>query len=89
MHVGPKEFARIIIASDGMWDMVTIEQVNEIAESVQSPHKLASKLATASFHQRLNENIRMDDITVVVIDINAALTADSIAGGGGCGCTVS
>ena len=86
LTIHANEFARFIIASDGMWDVVTVETVNEIAESISDPHRLARRLATAAYNQRLNEHIRLDDITVIVVDVNYSLRAP--ATGGGCGCSV-
>ena len=59
----------VILASDGLWDNISIEQIHDCIGSVttnggllQNPKKLAKKLAITA---RLN-NAKPDDITVIV-----------------------
>lgn len=65
--------ARFIIASDGLWDVMTSDFIKCIAflPKFADPQKFASYLARKAWKRRHRKGIRMDDITVVCVDLNA------------------
>eukprot|EP01041_Mallomonas_annulata_P008097 gene8097-16615_t len=65
--------ARFIIASDGIWDVLSVEEVQAYAMQIKNPQKLSYKIALSAWLTRMNRNIRLDDITVQVIDVNYEL----------------
>lgn len=64
--------ARFIIASDGFWDVVSLESVrcSGLTASHRDPRVLASMLAEKALRRRTKAKMRSDDITVIVIDVN-------------------
>jgi serine/threonine protein phosphatase PrpC len=62
--------ARFIIASDGVFDVMSSEDAAKCVESYGDPVKAAAKLCTVSKSRRLYGGKSADDITAVVIDIN-------------------
>lgn len=63
---------RFILASDGFWDVVSIETVRSIGmnEKNRDPRDLASALAHKAHRRRTRDRTRMDDISVLVVDVN-------------------
>jgi len=62
--------ARFVIASDGLWDTMTTEIVESIALSIANPKEAASKLARMAKAIRVSREMRMDDITCIIVDVN-------------------
>jgi len=64
--------ARFILASDGFWDVVSSENVRQWAfhYAYQTPQDLAVMLAVKARKRRKDNEMRMDDITVTVVDVN-------------------
>lgn len=64
--------ARFIIASDGFWDVVSLESVrcSGLTASHRDPRVLASMLAEKALRRRTKAKMRSDDITVIVVDVN-------------------
>jgi len=80
----PMEGARVIIASDGLWDTCGAEQAARMVR-MHAPKIAAEKLTQGALRSL---GLR-DDITVVVLDIIPSKDepfARAKAGGGGCGC---
>ena len=50
---------------------MTEEQVQAYVSKIKNPQKLAVKLASTAHVTRATKNMYMDDITVLVVDINA------------------
>lgn len=74
------QHARFIIASDGMWDVITSEYVrcNALRSKYINPKVFANALAQKARKMREIRGLRMDDITVLVIDVNGGdLSNDS------------
>jgi len=67
-----RHHARFVLASDGFWDVVSIDTVRLMAltKSFKSNKALAVALAQKAARRRGRANMRMDDITVLVVDIN-------------------
>ena len=64
--------ARFVVASDGVWDVVSIEDVRCVGmnEKLRDPQALAQYIAQKAQRRRERGNIRNDDITVIVVDVN-------------------
>lgn len=63
---------RFILASDGFWDVISSENVRQWAfhYAYQTPQDLAVMLAVKARKLRKKNEMRMDDITVTVVDVN-------------------
>ena len=64
------EFARIVLASDGMWDVLTVEEVRKTVMKFRYPEQLAIALAQKARNLRELHKLRKDDITIIVVDIH-------------------
>eukprot|EP01041_Mallomonas_annulata_P013836 gene13836-29431_t len=64
------QHARFVLASDGIWDVLSVEQVQAIALRCKDAGKAAHKIARLAWTKRLHEVGHMDDITVLVVDVN-------------------
>lgn len=64
--------ARFIMATDGFWDVVSLESVRCIGltGANRDSRVLASALAQKAYRRRERTQMRMDDITVMVVDVN-------------------
>ena len=85
MLVGPGERGRVILASDGMWDVYTNEEADTIArgtrmDGVRTSGDAAALLARRAQEDRSFDGLSPDDITIIVLDINQGGLP---AGGGG------
>ncbi len=85
--VEPGQKARVIVASDGMWDVYADDESETISrgtrmDGLRSSADAASLLAKRAQEDRSFDGLSPDDITIIVIDIHGgALPA---AGDGGC-----
>lgn len=61
-----------MIASDGVWDVISSDTVRQwsLYYKYKSPQDLAVYIAFKARRRRLKQQLRMDDITVSVIDVN-------------------
>ena len=79
--------ARFIVATDGYWDVVSLESTRCMALHKKFPdsNKLSRALAEKALRRRQRSNMRIDDITVAVVDINPSnmRLANSTNGGYG------
>jgi len=64
--------ARFILASDGFWDVVSIDTVRlvSLAKKYKACKTLANMLAHKAVRRRERAGLRQDDITVMVVDVN-------------------
>ena len=67
-----KQFARFILASDGLWDVMSIQEVEQEIWKFKDIHFLAEYLSNIALDKRIERKMRIDDITVIIIDINPA-----------------
>ena len=77
---------RIVICSDGVWDVMTSADVAERARSGSNPAAAAKKVALIAKERRSRGFFGRDDITVMVVDVG------EFGGGGGegkCNCVIS
>jgi hypothetical protein len=70
--IHPSEHARFVLATDGFWDVITPEYVrcNALRGKYVDPYAFAHSLANKARRLREKNNLRNDDITVLVVDIN-------------------
>ena len=78
--LGPDEFGRIVMASDGLWDVLTVEAVRKTVMKFQRPEDVAIALAQSASNLRALHGMRKDDITVVVVDVNQEIYEQTYRG---------
>jgi serine/threonine protein phosphatase PrpC len=83
------EHVRVVIASDGVWDVMNNDAVRLIANENVDAFKCAQVLAWQARRRREAKRMRMDDISVTVVDFNAPIIDEQIAAACGPGCTIS
>jgi len=66
----PNQHMRFVLASDGVWDVLSEEAVMGMAMRVKNNVRAAKAIAHDAFHIRATSSLRLDDITVVVVDVN-------------------
>lgn len=64
------KYARIVLGSDGVFDVMSSTDVAKFVSKMSNPTKAASKLAHHCRQKRLYSGMASDDITVQVIDVN-------------------
>ena len=66
---------RFVIASDGLWDVISTENIRRLGlySAYANAEDFAVMLAHKARSRRERNNLRLDDITVVVIDVNPRL----------------
>jgi serine/threonine protein phosphatase PrpC len=67
------QFARFILCSDGVWDVVTTDEMRVLALDYENVSETAVTLCYDAQARRINRRMRMDDITVIVVDVNPEL----------------
>jgi serine/threonine protein phosphatase PrpC len=82
--------ARIIIASDGLWDVYANEEAEQLSrgsrmDTPKSSAACAVMMAERALEDRSFDGLSADDITALVIDIRRGPLP---AAGGGDGCCV-
>ena len=90
-HVGRDGCYRAVLASDGLWDFLTVEAARKVLCSATDVAAAAAKLAdTAKSKSNGKFNFIKDDITVVVVELNpsGAPPPLTLAEASGC-CAVS
>jgi serine/threonine protein phosphatase PrpC len=68
-----KEDKALIIASDGLWEYTTNEQVVEIVKKLweeKDVDKIVNELYKASIENWKKENCNIDDITIICVLLN-------------------
>jgi serine/threonine protein phosphatase PrpC len=85
--VAASEYARFIVASDGLWDVMTSVEAHKFIRGFADPSKAAIALATKARMFRETNKWRIDDISVIVVDVNPHLRSE--LGGTGCACVIS
>ena len=81
--------SRFVLASDGVWDVMDEEDLCSIILYVQNTNKAARLIAEKAFELRMEHNCRMDDITVVVVDVNRDMFVPPHATSHLCNCSIS
>ena len=62
-------YGRIVLASDGLFDVISHDQVGAVAVSVAAPQRAARRLAALAQRQRQLTGRSPDDISIVVVDV--------------------
>lgn len=57
----------VVIATDGIWEFITNDQVAEIAETKKDPIAICQALTSMAYELWLDHELRTDDITIIVI----------------------
>ena len=88
--VPPGVHARFILGTDGYWDVVSLESTRCMAlhKKFPDPSKLSRALAEKALRRRQRSNMRIDDISVAVVDINPSNMRLANNSNGGCGVDV-
>lgn len=60
---------KIIVASDGVWDVCNLEQVARLARSSSKASRIARKVCATAKEKRLYSGQRPDDISCLVVDL--------------------
>ena len=66
------QFARFILASDGVLDVLPLDKMKKLALYFYSPTETAVVIANHALKKRVKLQKRMDDISVIVVDVNPA-----------------
>jgi len=64
------EYARFVLGSDGVFDVMDSPDIAKFINRIPSPAKAAQKLAAHAKQKRLYAGLTADDITVMIVDIN-------------------
>ena len=67
------EYVRIVIASDGVWDVLKNSEVKDIVLLDRSPEDAAVRIVQRAYNEREYKKLRQDDITAIVVDVNPEL----------------
>jgi hypothetical protein len=73
IDISAQKFARFIVASDGLWDVVTSQAAADLIAGISDPKYAAEVLVQAGRKGRKKHQKRMDDITVSVVDVHPHL----------------
>ena len=77
MDVQPGQRIRCVLATDGLWDVVGLTSIAKVLSKHQSPALAAKVLTEKALKRREDRGLRLDDITVVVVDVQAQETGDA------------
>jgi len=64
------ETLTVVICSDGVWDVMSNEDVAQIVNGISKPESMAKKIAFRAASLRRIKGMRMDDITVTCIIVH-------------------
>jgi len=70
LSIPPGERARVVVASDGCWDVFDGARVHRLGNQL-SCSAAAKRIAVNAKERRIHTGHHVDDITVLVVDINA------------------
>jgi serine/threonine protein phosphatase PrpC len=82
-----QQFARFILASDGVWDVMSTEQIQTTALKFADNDFVAEYIANKAVSERSRRDMRPDDVTVIIVDINPDYFVP--ASGEGCNCLIN
>lgn len=81
--LGPNEGGRVVIASDGFWDVFDDKKACNLIKSIKEDAQAAQFMANKAKERRLYLGLGPDDITVMVLSVGELSIAPA-----GCSCTV-
>lgn len=67
--ISPQQHARFVLASDGLWDVLSVERVRSLVFRDKDPRHVANRLVTLAWNLRRSTGIRKDDISAIVVDV--------------------
>ncbi len=70
LDVLPGQNVRCVLATDGLWDVVSLQSIAKVLNKHEAPTSAAKALTEKALKRREDRGLRLDDITVVVVDIN-------------------
>lgn len=73
MTVPANKFARFVMSSDGVWEVMSVEEARRTVMKYSRPGELALVLSEMALGRRIMQGIRIDDISTIVVDINPEL----------------
>jgi serine/threonine protein phosphatase PrpC len=68
--IRPNEFARFVICSDGVWDVMDMADLLRMAFAARAAEEMSMRIALEAQARRVSRRVRMDDISVIVVDVN-------------------
>lgn len=86
--INKDEYVRFVIGTDGLWDVMSADVVRDVIMNIHDPKKAAHKLTVMAWHRRVGKNIRMDDITVVVVDVSNGILGQEHTTSTACQCSI-
>lgn len=69
LAVDSRSSARVVIASDGLWDVVSVERARQFVFSDAKVDAVAVRLCAAAVEARRERKVRADDVGVIVVEI--------------------
>lgn len=71
--IPPNQFARFVLASDGVWDVITSENIRccALLPKYKNPKTFSDYIAATAVRKRRRLGMRLDDVTVVCVDVNS------------------
>jgi serine/threonine protein phosphatase PrpC len=86
--VGASQHVRVILCSDGVWDVLSLHDACKLARASPSAAAAADGIVELAYRRSMQRFERLkDDTTCVVVDLNPSLmpfAKPAGAGGGGC-----
>lgn len=78
--IGATEYARFVIATDGVWDVLNEAEVSDLIFFSDDLQEVAKRIASNAEKVRISRRQRRDDITVIVVDVNHHVVVDQARG---------
>ena len=72
-EVAPSEHVRVILASDGLWDVCSVDDAARVARQSATAQEAVNTLVEWAEHQYLEVRRKKrvgDDTTILVVDVN-------------------
>jgi hypothetical protein len=69
LDISFNQYVRCVLASDGLWDVVSLNSVSKILNKYHIPAEAAKALTKKAYKERDKKKLRLDDITVIVVDL--------------------
>ena len=87
-HVGQ----RIILATDGVWDVISLADAETMVRKIYDPRKASYAVAARARELRETNRMKIDDIVCLVVDVNPDSPSRGPAPAAmptGCGCVIA
>lgn len=76
LDVLPGQRIRCVLATDGLWDVVSLTSIAKVLNRHSAPTMAAKALTEKALKRREDRGLRLDDITVVVVDVQVQGTTE-------------